>query len=156
MTWNALPAGDAIALVPANYYAVVASLKATHSQADVTAMAAARGLTLLDYAEQGTRAGLGPDPRSPDYRYIAAMAVAQAAGTLPWSVPWPLSLVDGSQIVSAWTNPPTTIVPTEPAPPAPIAPLAPASPSLMPLATLGAAAAGLWWWGARRRRRVIE
>lgn len=152
MTWNELPQGEAIAIEPGASYAVVASVKASHSAADVQQLVESKGLTLLDYAEEGARAGLGPDPRAPGYRMVAATATATEAGELPWSVPWPLSLVDGSGIVRAWVAPAGS--PPAPAPglPAPAIPT-PATPSIWPLLVgLGVAGAGGWWLTRRKRR----
>jgi hypothetical protein len=151
MTWTALPAGEAVDLLPGQLYAVVASVKTSHAAADVRAFAASHGLTLLDYAEQGQRAGLGPDPRSPDYRYIAAIASAGAAGTLPWNVPWPLSMVDDSGLVSAWTTPAQSANESPPAPPAPGA--RPKGFTLGPLLTIAAGFGAFAIWHRRRKRR---
>ena len=121
-------------------YAVVASVKATHAQAAIINLVQRHGLTVFDYAEQGQRAGLGPDPNSPDYRYIALSAVATKDGaTIPWSAPWPASMVDSSHIVRAWrcVNGPL------PPPPAPSAwPIA-----LGVVAAVGVAGAVWYLWG---------
>jgi hypothetical protein len=154
MAWRELPAGEAIALAPGNSYAVVASVKANHTRADVLELLQGKGLAVFDYAEQGERAGLGPDPRTPRYRAIALEAVAARAGEVPWSVPFPASVVDGSSIVKAWTAPPG---PPPPAPAPPRAPLSAIAPvDLRPLGVL-VAGVGAWkawdWWRGRRRRR---
>jgi hypothetical protein len=148
MNWTPLPDGESLALAPGQLYAVVASVKANHSAADVQAIANKKGLTLTDYAEQGQRAGLGPDPRSPDYRYVAAIAVASTAATLPWGVPWPLSMADDSHLVQAWTSPPAAA----PALPTPAAPAPDKVPSMMPLAYMGGALFAVWLWRGRRAR----
>lgn len=159
MAWKALPLGDSIKLRPGFAYAVVASVKANHSRDDVLALVAKKGLRVFDYAEQGERAGLGPDPKSPSYRAIALEAVATADGSVPWSVPWPASIVDGSSILEAWEAPPAATLPGPPTPsPAPASsPTArPAPVDLRPLGVL-AAGVGAWkaweWWRGRRRRR---
>lgn len=160
MAWKALASGDSITLRPGYVYAVVASVKANHSREDVLALVAKKGLRVFDYAEQGERAGLGPDPKSPSYRAIALEAVATAGVTVPWSVPWPASMLDGSSILEAWEAPPGAAL-TLPAPspsPAPASsPTAqPAPVDLRPLGVL-AAGVGAWkaweWWRGRRRRR---
>ena len=119
MNWIALNPGDGLTLVPGMTYAVVASVKANHSQADLQAFATKHGLVLTDYAEQGQRVGLGPDPRSPDYRYVAAVAQATQAGSVPGSVPWPASMFDDSSLVSAWSAPTSGAPTVAPAPPPP-------------------------------------
>lgn len=150
--WTALPEDQALQLVPGQAYAVVASVKASHTAADLRAFAAKRGLTVTDYAEQGARAGLGPDPRSPDYKYVAAIATATAPGSIPWSVPWPLSMVDSSSLVSAWSEPAGVSSPA-PALTSPSSPAAPAMPPIWPVAAF-LALAGAWGaWKIRGRRR---
>lgn len=147
--WAALPEGEAIDLPVGQYLAIVASVKASHTEADLRAFASKRGLQVIDYAEQGQRAGLGPDPRSPGYRYVAATVATTAPVSLPWEVPWPLSMVDDSQLVTVWTAP-AGAVPSAPPAPVPTAPRGPVGPSLWPLAAIGAGGLLLWWRGRRR------
>ena len=148
MSWIEAAPGEGFT-VPAGYsVALVASVKSNHDAAALHAFAASHGITVTDYAEQGQRAGLGPDPRSPDYRYVAAMGMAAQQVKLPWEAPWPVSMFDGSQLVRAWVAPspgPAPAVPT------PTAPLAPAAPSLWPLALLFGAGGYFWWIGRPRR-----
>lgn len=118
MTFAPLAEGEALTFQPGWYYAIIASVKATHSAADIHAIAQKRGLVLGDYAEEGSRPGLGPDPRGPDYRYVAAIAQAQTAGSLPWGVPWPASMFDDSHLVEAWAAPPGVAPPAPADPPA--------------------------------------
>lgn len=153
MAWTELPAGDGITLAPGELLALVASVKASHSAADLQAFAAKRGLSVLDYAEEGQRAGLGPDPDAPGYRYVAATARAGQALSLPWSVPWPLSMVDSSSLVRAWKAPPSALAPVAPPAPAPAPLPEPKAPSLRPLAAIGFFAAVLYFWRRDRRRR---
>jgi|SRR5579862_1631382 len=144
MPWTALPDGQALALAPGELVAIVASVKASHSAQDLAAFARARGLSLVDYAEEGQRVGLGPDPRGPDYRYVAAIARVGKAGSVPWSVPFPLSMFDKSALVRAWSEPDPggTTAPAPPAPPAPVR--VDVSPvPLWPLALIPAAAIAL-------------
>lgn len=150
-TWTKLEEGEPLELEPGVTYAVVASVKATHTPLNIKAMINRKGMALVDYAEEGERAGLGPDPRGPDYRYVAAMARALEGGSIPWSVPWPLSMVDSSSIVDAWSSRDTLAEDRPPAPPLPAPrPTSPATPPIWPVA-LGLAAAAAW--GAWRRRR---
>ena len=152
MPWTLLPDGESIELVPGATYAVVASVKASHTPLNIKALINQRGLALVDYAEEGQRAGLGPDPRGPGYRYVAAMATATAAGELPWSVPWPLSVLDGSAIVDAWVSPAGAPSPAA-APALPVPRVAtPAAPSIAPVAIALAAAAAWGSWYTRKKR----
>jgi len=156
--WTALPSGDAVAFRPGYIYAVVASVKANHIRADILAMVAGKGLNVFDYAEEGQRLGLGPDPKSPGYRAVALEATATRAGSVPWSVPFPASIVDGSGILRAWEAPPGAPPLLPPRPPAAGKGtiVGVARVDLRPLGVLALAVAGerAWqWWRARRRRR---
>ena len=108
MSWVELTQGT-ITLHPGDAYAVVASIKNNHTPDDIKGLLASRGLTLLDYGEQSDRPSLTPDP-DPGYRTVEVMAKATVAGSIPWSVPFPASLVDSSHIVRAWvdSSPPAT------------------------------------------------
>ena len=158
MAWSQLPDGEAITFRPGYSYAVVASVKASHSRADVVGLVAGKGLRIFDYAEEGERAGLGPDPRSPGYRAVALEATASKAGSVPWSVPWPASMVDGSSVLRAWQAPPGAPPLLPPRPPAAGKGtlVGVARVDLRPLGVLALVVAGerAWqWWRARRRRR---
>jgi hypothetical protein len=157
-TWTALDPTADLEFVPGGYYAVVAHIKATHTESDVRALAQKHGLTILDYAESG-RPGLGPDPSNADYKYVAAMAQAQVSGSLPTSAPWPISVFDGSSVVSAWSAPPGSAAPAEPDVPAPSSappakPLLPSVGAVAAGAAVGVAGASLWRAWRRRRRRT--
>jgi hypothetical protein len=144
--WTALAEGDDLSLPPGALVAVIASVKASHSAADLQAFASQHGITLTDYAEEGQRPGLGPDPRGPGYRYIAAAGTVGAGGlSLPWSVPFPLSIVDGSGLVEAWQGDASSG--TAPAPSGPVAPprVVPPPGAGLALAGFVAAALALAW-----------
>ena len=149
MTWTAQPSGEGFTVPAGSSVAVVASVKASHSQSDLEAFAQKRGITITDYAEEGQRAGVGPDPRGPAYRYVAAMGNASSAVDLPWEAPWPLSMFDGTQLVSAWVAPAPLSAPT---PPAPTAPLAPALPSIKPAVPIFFFLAAAYLWGRDDRK----
>lgn len=157
MGWTAIPSGTSLALAPGNAVAVVASVKASHSQADLDAFAQKRGITVVDYAEQGQRPGLGPDPNGPGYRYVAAAGTASQAVSVPWQAPWPLSMFDESQLVEAWVAPSWADVGGTAAGPPPPGPPAPTRPPLMPstgadVVIVGGGALLLWLLSRRRRR----
>lgn len=156
MAWSALPSGEDVSLRPGDFYAFVASVKAGHSRADLEELAKSKwALVLVDYAEQGARAGLGPDPRTPDYRYVAAIVQATETGTIPWSVPWPLSMVDSSSLVQAWSAAPVDVPAGGPTPGPPSPAPRPALPSFGPLAAI-VALGGAWAWYERRRHRRLS
>jgi hypothetical protein len=114
MSWVPLPSGD-ITLKPGAAYAVIASVRLTHSKADLLAAAAQKGLHVYDFAEQSDRPALGVDPDN-GYRFIALAAMASAVGSIPWEVPFPLSLADSSHVVRAWVDEsPQQATPTLPA-----------------------------------------
>lgn len=151
--WSPLPDGQSIEFAPGAFYAVVASVKATHSKADILSLASDRGLSVFDIAEEGERAGLGPDPHSPDYRFVALQAQAQHTGSVPWSVPFPASMWDSSRIVEAWVSPSSSLPPSPPSP-------SPPAPSSRPTAAvaltvaIGSALSWLAWRALRKRRRT--
>lgn len=151
-TWTPIAEGAPIAVASGQSLAVVASVKASHTADDLRAFAAARGLTVTDYAEEGQRARLGPDPRSPGYRYVAAVGTAGAPVSLPWAPPWPVSMFDDSQLVQAWIGAPAGSAAPAPGPPAsPRAAMMPSSVALWALGLGGAWA--LWRMRARARAR---
>lgn len=117
-----LDASKPLELEPGAFYAGVASVKATHPEATIRDLLTGNGLSVYDYAEQGQRPGLGPDP-SRGYRYVAVMVQAARAGKLPTSVPFPLSMFDESRAVRLWElqgeAPGANIAPAPPAPGAP-------------------------------------
>lgn len=152
MAWAPAPDGEAIALAQGQSLAVVASVKRSHAAADLAAFARTRGLTLTDYAEEGQRLGLGPDPDAPDYRYVAAVARASRPVMLPWSAPWPVSMLDGSTLVHAWRSLPGSAPSPPPAPGPPVALRPPRMP--MSVVVFLYAMAGLAVWGEHRRRRA--
>ena len=117
-SWAALAKDSPIVVPAGTALAVVASVKASHDETNLRAFALKRGLVITDFATEGQRAGLGPDPRGPDYHYVAAIATATQSLSLPWEVPWPASMFDDSQVVSAWLGAPSKSV-TPPTPPAP-------------------------------------
>lgn len=155
MAWTALPTGDDLALQAGEIVAVVASVKASHSAADLAAFAAKRGLTVTDYAEEGQRPGLGPDPRGPGYRYVEAIATVGQGVSLPWSVPFPLSILDSSQLVHAWVAPQGAAPGPAPAPlpPTPAQPPATVPGGGVVILAWAAIGTGLLLWERRRRWR---
>lgn len=159
MTWTALPEGEKIVVPKGATLAVVASVKTSHTAADLQAFAQKRGLVLSDFAVEGQRVGLGPDPRGPDYHYVAATGTATSDVTLPWEVPWPASMFDDSKVIQAWLG--TGLTPASPPAPAP----APPAPATLPsvavpwgtyafFAVVVAATVDLWKMSRRRRARA--
>jgi hypothetical protein len=100
MAWQPLADGADIAITAPNFYAVVAQVSTAHSEADIRAQAAKRGLNIFQYSES---------PPTPDgYRQVAAQAQATSSGSsLPWSPGFPASLVAHYHLTSAWWSPPT-------------------------------------------------
>jgi hypothetical protein len=148
-TWSALASSSPIVVPAGASLAIVASVKATHTADDLIAFALKRGLIVNDFAEEGHRAGLGPDPRGPDYRYVAAIASATQSVKLPWEVPWPASMFDDSQVVSAWLG----AANSNPTPPAPPAPEPPRDPAMGNFSTI--VFAGVVTWAAIETARWL-
>lgn len=104
MSWTALPNGQSISVVPGGLYAVMARVKSSHTQADLTTLASSKwGLQVLAYGEQG-QAGWPNLPTDPDSGHKTVFAVVKGtqAASIPWSVPWPASYIDNSGLTSAW------------------------------------------------------
>lgn len=154
MAWTELDPTRPVAASAGELFAAVASVKKTHPEATIRELLAGKGLAVVDYAEQGQRAGLGPDPSS-GYRYVAVMVQARQAAEIPTEVPFPLSVFDASHVVRLWelegAPPPPNVLP---APPAPGAPERAATPSPWPLvAGLALVAVGGAAGLSRRRRK---
>lgn len=96
MGWVPLPVGSAISTQAGAAYAVVASIKSSHTQSDITSIAKGKGLNVYSFED------LGAD--GSDYRFVRVAATAVSSGSIPWSAPWPLSLLDGSHITQAWVD----------------------------------------------------
>lgn len=97
--WAAVPQGQDIALAP-GFYAVVAMVKDSHPAADVKKLLLDKGLVVVDYTDPANPAGY--DVKS-GYRVVAAMAqVRVGGGSIPWSLPAPLSWVDSTRVLQAW------------------------------------------------------
>jgi hypothetical protein len=73
-------------------YAFDARVKLTHTKADLFSLAAAHGLRVASYGE-------GPPEGS--YRRVVAFTLAVGPSVLPWSLPWPASMFDGSSLTAA-------------------------------------------------------
>jgi hypothetical protein len=142
MSWTALPQGDAIALKAGYFYAAVAQVKNSHDAAFVRNTLKNKGLTIVELQDpaQGQTA---PD----GYRIVATQVFApKDGGSVPWGVPWPISIADDSHLLRAWTAPQGASLPAKP----------PSPPGEPPWGwiLLGLAGAGgaTWWWLRHRRK----
>jgi hypothetical protein len=138
--WQPLADGRDIAIAPGYAYALIASVSKSYAKADILAKVPA-GVLLIDYAEQGERAGLGPDPNT-DHRYIAVQFASQSyTGTLPWKSPWPTTIFS---LVQAWVAPLSgqNIAPTSSTASSPW-------PWVVGVLSLAGATFGAWWWKTR-------
>lgn len=101
MSWAPLSESDGdIAVTPPNFYAIVGSVKESHTQTAILALAKKHGLNVFQYAEQSSVDG---------YKQVSGQAQAMSASSLPWSLPWPLSIADGSRVTQAWVSPPVDV-----------------------------------------------
>lgn len=97
--WQPIPQGQDIQLA-AGFYAVVALVKNSHSEAEVRSLLAQRGLTVTDYKDPADPSGF--DVPS-GYRIVAAMAQSSGGGgSIPWGLPGPLAWVDKTKVLKAW------------------------------------------------------
>jgi hypothetical protein len=103
--WSPLAYDQAIAVRSGFLYAVVASVKNSHSAADIRSLLTTKyGLQIGDYQDPAP----GPSPDGDGYRLVAlqAMATRTLDQSIPWAVPSPLSLFDSSRILRGWSAPP--------------------------------------------------
>jgi hypothetical protein len=104
-----LPVGQPIRVAPGATYHVIASVKNKHSMKSLAVKMGAWGVKLVGARDQVDARELGVPPAPPGYRLVQVMATATRAGTMPWSVPSPLSVLDGSTVVVAWTDRPPPV-----------------------------------------------
>ena len=152
VNWQPLPNGQQILVQQGVYYAVVALVDVPQSK--IESMAQGYGLSLIasTYVDNvdpsSTTPPLPPPPNG--YRYVAGQAVGMQSGaTIPWSVPSPWSLFDGSTLVNAWAGEPAGSSQPLPAVSCPAAP-SPWGP-ILGGALAGAALAEAVRWVFRRR-----
>ena len=94
--WTALPANTAIPIRQGYVYYVIASIKTSHTEADIRAYLAGMA-TVLSYSEAAP---------SGSYRSVTMMLQATAdAPDAPWSAPW-YAVGDNSSVTSGWYSPP--------------------------------------------------
>lgn len=112
MAWTALPQGQSIAIRQNYWYAAVASVKNSHTSTDIQSLALKYGIVVTNLTDPAP----GNSPDGSGYRLVAIMGQAQQdGGSIPWSVPSPLDLFDGSHVVQAWSAPPSASAPPVPA-----------------------------------------
>ena len=99
-----LPAGD-VHVEPGVTYAIVALVKDSNSLKDVMAKVQSRGMNVLS-AKDGAPAPAGEKAAPGGYRYVSAEFTVEKSGKIPGSVPWPLSHLDKTRIVRAWSDKP--------------------------------------------------
>ena len=153
MSWVALAQGADIAVSPGDTLAEFVSVHKdlTRSRLEQAMRDHLSGLVLDDYAEQGERPNLGPDP-DPDRKVIALKAHSVSyAGTLSWSKSIFLVAPDLYTIVQAWKAPAGSVAPASlPVPAAP--PLTPRPKSAAGPWIAVAALLGLGGWVAYKSR----
>jgi len=102
--WTALASGQAILIAPGDTIAAIVSVdqSLTRSRLEHALSDHLPGVILDDYAEQGERANLGPDPDS-SRKYIAVKAHSVSySGSLSWSKGIFLVAPNLYTIVEAW------------------------------------------------------
>jgi hypothetical protein len=99
VSWQELPQGQTFTLQPGMLYSVTASVKQTHTRADLVNFIQDQGLVLHEL--QDPAAGQA----APGYRVVAMQAQATRATQIPWAVPWYLP-GDSSTLLHVWASPP--------------------------------------------------
>lgn len=122
MSWTELPQGKDVTFTAGWYYEATATVKASISQADLTAYAAKHGLVVTSYVAV-------PSPGDDSYNFVTLQGHAASSGTIPWSASFPASLVVGSSTaLHVWESPTPGAPPPPPVvPPDPTVPLLAAS-----------------------------
>lgn len=144
MVWTELPQGKDVPVNAGYFYAAVAMVKSDHAPTTITEFVAKKGLQIIDYQDpvQDDRY-----PADSGYRVVAIQAVAtKDVGTLPWSLPFPLSMFDSSRLLHVWVSPKEA---SESPTPAAVSPHSRAGWWLLGSA---AAAGGILWWLHVRRK----
>jgi phosphate/sulfate permease len=106
MTWTALPSGQDFPVQAGQLYAAIASVKNSHTQADITQLAQQHwGLELLLWGEQGQPnwPNLPTDPDS-GKKTVYGVVRGTRSDTVPWSVPTLLQAFDNSNFIAVWTS----------------------------------------------------
>lgn len=145
--WTQLPDGQDVNIAPGFEYAAVALVKNNHQPSEVKSAITSRSLKISDLKDPSPQPAWAPPPPS-GYRYIATIVEAtKPGGVLPWSAPWPISVLDSSKLMRVWSAPLGGGKGTPPA--------APSSFPIVPVLTVGGllGLGGLGWWWLRRRRR---
>jgi len=101
---NPLPSGD-VHVEPGVEYVIVALIKKTNALNDITIKAQSWGLDIMS-VQDDVATPLGEKPAPDGYRYLIASFTATDSRKLPGLVPWPLSHLDKSRVVRAWSNKP--------------------------------------------------
>lgn len=107
MPWAPLPSGEDIPIAPGDAVAAVVSVGPGLTRAKLEAAMTSHfeGLILDDYAEQGQRLHLGPDPDT-SRKYVAVRAHSTTySGSLAWSRGIFLVAPNLYTIVEAWKLP---------------------------------------------------
>ncbi len=99
-----LPRGRPVVLVPGETYEVLAEIANRHTLRSVTTRADGWGLTVRAARDNVSPSEFGVGPARGGYRLVHLVGEPRRQATLPWSVPAPLSLFDGSRVVRAWSS----------------------------------------------------
>jgi hypothetical protein len=102
MPLTLMPAGD-LYVKPGVEYTLVALIKVSNDFKDITAKAQSWGLNVLS-AQDNVSPPHGESVAPAGYRYILAEFTVSQAKKIPAKVPWPMSHLDKSRIVRAWSN----------------------------------------------------
>jgi len=97
-----LPRGKPITVGTGMTFFVVAKVKNKHTLKSLVKRAAQWGVDIYSAQDNvpGKEYGAGEAPGG--YRFVSLSATASRAGTMPWGVPSPLSIFDGTSVVRAW------------------------------------------------------
>lgn len=98
-----LPRGRPIVLVPGSTYSVLAAIANRHTLKSIATRADGWGLTVREARDNVDPGEFGVERAPGGYRLVYITGEPRRRATLPWRVPAPLSLFDGSHVVRAWS-----------------------------------------------------
>lgn len=101
-----LPRGRPVVLIPGETYSVLAAIANRHTLRGITTRADGWGLTVRQARDNVDPGEFGVPSPPAGYRLVHVVGEPRRRTTLPWKVPAPLSLFDGSHVVRAWSSQP--------------------------------------------------
>jgi hypothetical protein len=104
LAWQELAESKSLRLKPGMTYRVLAMLKDKHQMKQLASRCATWGLQLLEARDQVSPGDYGTSEPPKGYRLVLLIGKTLRSSDVPWRMPAPLSVLDKSEIVRAWTG----------------------------------------------------